>query len=139
VAGPGVAALAVRIYHDGPTFERIAALADCDMLVLGHTHKPWIHEYGGVLFVKCGSVDKPKDGDALVAFAALEARGDTVAPSIRRIAYDTIAREMRTVGLPAALVRARPDASPPHAGAGGACLSSRRRPSRINPAVPSAA
>jgi hypothetical protein len=26
-----------------------------------------------------------------------------------------------------------------HAGAGGACLSSRRRPSRINPAVPSAA
>jgi Calcineurin-like phosphoesterase superfamily domain len=103
VAGPGVAALAVRIYHDGPTFERIAALADCDMLVLGHTHKPWIHEYGGVLFVKCGSVDKPKDGDALVAFAALEARGDTVAPSIRRIAYDTIAREMRTVGLPAEL------------------------------------
>jgi hypothetical protein len=38
-----------------------------------------------------------------------------------------------------ALVRARPDASPRHAGAGGACLSSRRRPSRINPAVPSAA
>jgi hypothetical protein len=38
-----------------------------------------------------------------------------------------------------ALVRARPDASPRHAGAGGACLSSRRRPSRINPAVPIAA
>jgi hypothetical protein len=35
--------------------------------------------------------------------------------------------------------RARPDASPRHAGAGGACLRSRRRPSRINPAVPIAA
>ena len=38
-----------------------------------------------------------------------------------------------------ALLRARPDATPRHAAAGGACLSSRRRPSRINPAVPSAA
>lgn len=53
MAGPDVAALAVRIYHDGPTFERIAALADCDMLVLGHTHKPWIHEYGGASLCSC--------------------------------------------------------------------------------------
>jgi predicted phosphodiesterase len=22
----------------------IAALADCDLLVVGHTHKPWIHD-----------------------------------------------------------------------------------------------
>jgi hypothetical protein len=32
----------------------------------------------------------------------LEARGDDVAPSIHRVAYDAleVAREMRTVGLP---------------------------------------
>jgi hypothetical protein len=46
------------------TFERIAALAECDLLVFGHTHKPWIHEHGCVRFVNCGSVGKPKDGDA---------------------------------------------------------------------------
>jgi putative phosphoesterase len=45
------------------SFERIAALADCDVLMFGHTHKPWVREYGGVLFVNCGSVGKPKDGD----------------------------------------------------------------------------
>ena len=75
----------VRLVHGSPrkvneylfeekpaTFERIAALADCDVLVFGHTHKPWIHEYGGVLFVNCGSVGKPKDGDARAAFALLK-------------------------------------------------------------------
>ena len=53
------------LFEDKPakTFERIAAGSDCDVLVFGHTHKPWIHEYGGVLFVNCGSVGKPKDGN----------------------------------------------------------------------------
>src|SRR6266498_1736086 len=39
------------LFEDKParTFERIAALADCDVLVFGHTHKPWVHTYGGVL------------------------------------------------------------------------------------------
>ena len=41
--------------------------------MFGHTHKPWVHTYGGVLFVNCGSVGKPKDGDPRAAFAILEA------------------------------------------------------------------
>src|SRR5436190_983896 len=46
------------LFEDKParTFERIAALADCDVLVFGHTHKPWVHAYGGVVFVNCGAV-----------------------------------------------------------------------------------
>lgn len=92
------------LFEDKParTFERIAAGADCDVLVFGHTHKPWIREYGGVLFVNCGSVGKPKDGDVRVAFAILETGDDDVAASIRRVAYDamTVAREMRSAGLP---------------------------------------
>ena len=33
------------LFEDKPakTFERIAAGADCDVMVFGHTHKPWIH------------------------------------------------------------------------------------------------
>ncbi len=50
------------LFEDKParTFERIAAGADCDVLVFGHTHKPWVREYGGVLLVNCGSVGKPR-------------------------------------------------------------------------------
>jgi len=58
------------LFEDKPerTFERIAALADCDMLVFGHTHKTWVHEYGVVVFVNCSSVGKPKDGDPHAAY-----------------------------------------------------------------------
>jgi putative phosphoesterase len=85
-----------------PTFERIAALADCDVLVFGHTHKPWVHEYGGVLFVNCGAVGKPKDGDPRASFAVLAATDEGVSVSIQRAVYDAlaVAREMRAVGLP---------------------------------------
>ena len=84
-------------------YERIAGLAEADVLAFGHTHRPWIHEYGGVLFVNCGSVGTPKDGDPRAAFALLEDSGGDVAASIERVGYDAeaVAREVAAVGLPA--------------------------------------
>jgi putative phosphoesterase len=86
----------------GRTFERIAAGADCDVLVFGHTHQPWVAEYGGVLFVNCGSVGKPKDGDPRASFAILELEGDRVVAEIERVEYDVarVAREVQEAGLP---------------------------------------
>lgn len=59
-----------------------------------------VHLYGGVLFVNCGSVGKPKDGDPRGAFAVLTPNVDSV--SIERIEYDvdTVAGEVREAGLP---------------------------------------
>jgi putative phosphoesterase len=95
------------LFEDKParTFERIAADADCDVLVFGHTHKPWVHRYGGVLFVNCGSVGKPKDGDPRAAFAVLSANGDEVEVTIQRVAYsaERVAGEVRDAGLPGEL------------------------------------
>ena len=93
------------LFEDKParTFERIAGLSDCDVLVFGHTHKPWIHEYGGVLFVNCGSVGKPKDGDPRAGFAILELDDSgQVVPAIERVPYDAeaVAREVAAAGLP---------------------------------------
>jgi putative phosphoesterase len=94
------------LFEDKParTFERIAAIADCDVLGFGHTHKPWIHTYGSVLFVNCGSVGKPKDGDPRAAFAIFgsDQQGDVVA-TIERVPYDaaSVAREVAAAGLPA--------------------------------------
>jgi putative phosphoesterase len=92
------------LFEDKPahTFERIAALADCDVLVFGHTHKPWRHEYAGVLFVNCGAVGKPKDGDPSAAFAVLTEDDAGIDVTIERVRYDAlaVAREMRRVGLP---------------------------------------
>jgi putative phosphoesterase len=92
------------LFEDKParTFERIAGLAECDVLVFGHTHKPWVHEYGGVLFVNCGAVGKPKDGDVRAGFAVLTSTADGVSASIERAEYDAlgVAREIRSSGLP---------------------------------------
>ncbi len=93
------------LFEDKParTFERIAAGADCDVLVFGHTHQPWVHEYGGVIFVNCGSVGKPKDGDPRASFALFELdETGEVRASTERVAYDAdaVAREVAAAGLP---------------------------------------
>jgi len=81
----------------------LAGSADCDVLIFGHTHKPWIHVYGGVLCVSCGSVGKPKDGDPRCAFAILELdpTGE-LQVAIERVPYDAaaVAREVAAAGLP---------------------------------------
>jgi putative phosphoesterase len=92
------------LFEDKParTFERIASGADCDVLVFGHTHKPWIATHGGVLFVNCGSVGKPKDGDPRGAFAVLEGTEAGVVADIERFEYDAelASREVAAAGLP---------------------------------------
>ena len=63
---------------------------------------PWVREHGGVLFVNCGSVGKPKDGDPRGAFALLTATDHGVEVTIERVAYDAhqVAAEVRAAGLP---------------------------------------
>jgi putative phosphoesterase len=92
------------LFEDKPArlYERLATAADCDVLVFGHTHKPWIHLYGGVLFVNCGSVGKPKDGDPRCAFAILELDpAGELQVAIQRVPYDAaaVAREVAATGL----------------------------------------
>jgi putative phosphoesterase len=88
------------LFEDKPArlYERLAAAEDDDVLVFGHTHKPWMREHGGVRFVNCGSVGKPKDGDPRAAFAILDASSAT----IERVAYDAaaVAGAVRAAGLP---------------------------------------
>jgi putative phosphoesterase len=92
------------LFEDKPAslYERLARAEDADVLVFGHTHKPWVHDYGGVRFVNCGSVGKPKDGDPRGAFALLEANGDGMRVTIERVEYDAaaVAREVAEAGLP---------------------------------------
>jgi predicted phosphodiesterase len=92
------------LFEDKPAslYERLAQAERGSVLAFGHTHRPWVREYGGVLFVNCGSVGKPKDGDPRGSFAVLRARDGSVAVDIERIEYDAeaVAAEVREVGLP---------------------------------------
>jgi putative phosphoesterase len=92
------------LFEDKPDslYERLAAAEEADVLVFGHTHKPWVREHEGVLFVNCGSVGKPKDGDPRGAFAVLRPMGREVGVTIERVSYDAeaVATEVTAAGLP---------------------------------------
>jgi predicted phosphodiesterase len=94
------------LFEDKPArlYERLAAAEEADALVFGHTHKPWMNAFGGVFFVNCGSVGKPKDGDPRGAFAVLDLDdAGAVRARIERVSYDAdaVAREVAAAGLPA--------------------------------------
>jgi putative phosphoesterase len=92
------------LFEDKPAslYERLARGEQAEVLVFGHTHKPWVHDYAGVRFVNCGSVGKPKDGDPRGAFAVLTATPNGVEPAIERVTYDaaSVAEQVRDTGLP---------------------------------------
>jgi putative phosphoesterase len=78
--------------RDPQSLTRIARMAECDVLVFGHTHKPWVKEIEGVLMVNVGSVGKPKDGDPRAAWALLTIGGEqAIDMEIKRVTYDVAA------------------------------------------------
>lgn len=86
------------------SLERIAAMADCDVLLFGHTHIPWSRPIGGVQMINIGSVGKPKDGDPRAAWALLEVGSrHQVTVTMHRVRYDiaSVATAIREAdGLP---------------------------------------
>lgn len=110
--------LRVRLVHGSPrkineyvfekrderSLERIAVSAESDILVFGHTHKPWTRTIAGVRMVNAGSVGKPKDADRRACWVLLEITKEGGAQVVfRRVEYDValMARAIReTAGLP---------------------------------------
>jgi putative phosphoesterase len=76
------------LYEDKPdrTFGRIGADAEADLIVCGHTHRPYEKSVGGVWFVNDGSAGKPKDGDPRACWALVDTASRSV--TFRRVDYD---------------------------------------------------
>jgi putative phosphoesterase len=78
--------------RDPRSLAHIAQGAEADVLIFGHTHKPWVRMIEDVLFVNDGSVGKPKDGDPRAAWALLTVeQGQPVQVEMRRVPYDIAA------------------------------------------------
>jgi len=91
------------LFEDRPlsSFQRLAASSNADVIVFGHTHKPYVKTVDGVTFVNVGSVGKPKDGDWRACYAVLDtANGPSV--QFRRLEYDVkaAAAAVRATELP---------------------------------------
>ena len=92
------------LYEDKPdaTFARIAAGADADVIVCGHTHKPYDKTVAGTRFINVGSAGKPKDGDPRACWALVETSPEAIRVEFRRAAYDVeaAARAIEASDLP---------------------------------------
>lgn len=77
-------------YEDRPEkfFLEMATKTDADVLVYGHTHKPYIKRVGTHTFINAGSVGKPKDGDNRACLALIDIDGKNVDCQFVRVAYD---------------------------------------------------
>ena len=83
------------------SFQRLARSSNADVIVFGHTHKPYVKEVDGVMFLNVGSVGKPKDGDWRACYATLET-SEAPTATFQRVTYDVAkaAAAIRATDLP---------------------------------------
>jgi putative phosphoesterase len=91
------------LFEDRPvsSFQRIAASSNADVIVFGHTHRPYTKLVDNVLFVNAGSVGKPKDGDWRACYALLDLEAAEPVQFVR-LPYDVamVAATIRASELP---------------------------------------
>ena len=91
-------------YEDRPEkfFHEMGEKVNADILVYGHTHKPYRKDFGNKIFINAGSVGKPKDGDPRACVTLIEITTKTVNVEFLRVSYDVekAAKAIVTSGLP---------------------------------------
>jgi predicted phosphodiesterase len=79
------------LYEDRPqsSVERLFDMVGADVIVCGHTHKPYDRTLpGGRRLINAGSVGKPKDHDPRAGFVVLTVDGKELEIEFVRVEYD---------------------------------------------------
>jgi len=84
-------------------FVEMAEKMEADIMIYGHTHKPYRKDLGGKVFINAGSVGKPKDGDKRTCTAIIDITDKDVKSEFVRTPYDIekVASAITSGGLPA--------------------------------------
>ena len=91
-------------FEDRPEkfFQEMAGKVDADILIYGHTHKPYRKDVESKIFINAGSVGKPKDGDPRACVTLIDLTAAKVNVEFLRVSYDVekAAQAIVTSGLP---------------------------------------
>jgi putative phosphoesterase len=85
---------------------QLIADAGSNLLILGHTHRPYAINHGGSHLLNPGSVGQPRDGDSRASYALVDIAGGKISSHIHRVEYDIVRTQekMKRLGLPGPLV-----------------------------------
>jgi len=88
--------------RDDDFFRQMAAKAGADIMIYGHTHKPYRKDLDGKIFINAGSVGKPKDGDTRTCITLVDIKPKYVETEFLRLSYsvETVAKAIVESGLP---------------------------------------
>jgi len=96
------------LYEDAPAdlLQEIFTACPVDILIVGHTHKPYHRKFAGRHIINAGSAGKPKDGDPAAVYAIVDA-GHEVRVTFPRVSYNVtrVARAIEEAGLPLEFAR----------------------------------
>lgn len=103
--------IAVGLYHgsprdddeyvyEGQACKELLAMSHSELMVLGHTHIPYVKKHPGGVIVNPGSVGQPRDGVPEASYSVFDI--DTNEATNHRVAYDIgkVAEATRDAGLP---------------------------------------
>lgn len=84
------ARLTEHLYPDTPRerLEELAETARADLVVCGHSHRPFARQVAGTWFVNPGSVGRQDDGDPRASYATLELEPTRLRVFHHRVPYD---------------------------------------------------
>lgn len=92
------------LFEDTPeeTFRKHLAATGADVLIFGHTHKPFIKTVGGKYLINPGSAGKPKHGSPHATYALVDITASGISAQIAEVKYDveSAARAVEAAGLP---------------------------------------
>jgi len=89
-------------YEDRPEKFFREMTVDADVMIYGHTHKPYRKELSGKIFINAGSVGRSKDGDPRACVTLIDVTADSVKVAFLRVPYDVdkAAKAVIASGLP---------------------------------------
>lgn len=82
--------------------EEVMSSFEADILVCGHTHKPYYKMYGNKMLINAGSAGKPKTGTPKANYAVIDLCSDDTKVEIYEVDYDheKTAKAIQENGLP---------------------------------------
>ncbi|MEM2094357.1 MAG: metallophosphoesterase family protein [Candidatus Bathyarchaeia archaeon] len=94
-------------YTNRHTLQQLLIMAEADVLVMGHTHIPFIEELPEGFVVNPGSVGQPRDYDPRASYILVDIENTCPSFVFRRVSYNVgeVAKRIVEVGLPGFLAK----------------------------------